>query len=93
MLDLERLSTERPKTWHRSPDSPGRSSSSGDYNGRVLSIRAVDLQALAVFYDCTPTELIERLADHQVLVADLERSSRAEFRRFCWTVVGRSLRP
>ena len=42
----------------------------GDYNGRVLSIRAVDLQALAVFYDCTPSELIERLADHQVLVAD-----------------------
>src|SRR5215207_5576825 len=42
----------------------------GDYNGRVLSIRAVDLQALAVFYDCTPTELIERLADHGVLVAD-----------------------
>ncbi|HEX6683038.1 MAG TPA: transcriptional regulator [Candidatus Limnocylindrales bacterium] len=42
----------------------------GDYNGRVLSIRAVDLQALAVFYDCTPSELIERLADHGVLVAD-----------------------
>lgn len=42
----------------------------GDYNGRVLSIRADDLQALAIVYDTAPSELVERLTDSGVLVAD-----------------------
>ena len=42
----------------------------GDYNGRVLSIRADDLRALAIVYDASPSGLIERLTDHGVLVAD-----------------------
>jgi len=42
----------------------------GDYNGRVLSIRADDLRALAIVYDSSPSGLIERLNEHGVLVAD-----------------------
>ncbi len=42
----------------------------GDYNGRVLSIRADDLRALAIVYDISPSGLIERLTDQGVLVAD-----------------------
>ena len=33
----------------------------GDYNGRVLSIRADDLRALAIVYDASPSGLVERL--------------------------------
>ena len=42
----------------------------GDYNGRVLSIRADDLRALAIVYDSSPTGLVERLTEHGVLVTD-----------------------
>lgn len=42
----------------------------GDYNGRVLSIRASDLQALAIVYDEAPADLIDRLSDNDMLVAD-----------------------
>ena len=42
----------------------------GDYNGRVLSIRADDLRALAIVYDVSPSGLIERLNEQGVLVAD-----------------------
>ncbi len=42
----------------------------GDYNGRVLSIRADDLRALAIVYDSSPSGLIDRLNDQDVLVAD-----------------------
>jgi transcriptional regulator with XRE-family HTH domain len=42
----------------------------GDYNGRVLSIRADDLRALAIVYDSSPDGLVERLTEHGVLVAD-----------------------
>src|SRR6188768_3025939 len=42
----------------------------GDYNGRVLSIRADDLRALAIVYDISPSGLIERLTEQGVLVAD-----------------------
>lgn len=40
----------------------------GDYNGRVLSIRADDLRALAIVYDLSPTGLTERLTEWGVLV-------------------------
>jgi hypothetical protein len=42
----------------------------GDYNGRVLSIRADDLRALAIVYDASPSGLVERLNEHGVLVTD-----------------------
>jgi len=42
----------------------------GDYNGRVLSIRADDLRALAIVYDCSTDDLVERLTEHGVLVED-----------------------
>jgi len=42
----------------------------GDYNGRVLSIRADDLRALAIVYDDSPTSLVDRLTEHGVLVED-----------------------
>ncbi len=44
--------------------------SRGDYNGRVLSIRADDLRALAIVYDDSPTGLVDRLNEHGVLVED-----------------------
>jgi transcriptional regulator with XRE-family HTH domain len=40
----------------------------GDYNGRVLSIRADDLRALAIVYDLSPAGLVERLTEWGVLV-------------------------
>jgi transcriptional regulator with XRE-family HTH domain len=42
----------------------------GDYNGRVLSIRASDLQSLAIVYDEAPADLIDRLTDAGMLVDD-----------------------
>ena len=42
----------------------------GDYNGRVLSIRADDLRALAIVYDASPSGLVERLTEAGVLVTD-----------------------
>jgi hypothetical protein len=46
----------------------------GDYNGRVLSIRAHDLQALAIVYDSSPSGLIERLNEHGVLLTSDPRA-------------------
>jgi hypothetical protein len=42
----------------------------GDYNGRVLSIRADDLRALAIVYDSSPSGLVEKLTEAGVLVTD-----------------------
>ncbi|GLZ75278.1 transcriptional regulator [Actinorhabdospora filicis] len=42
----------------------------GDYNGRMLSIRADDLSALAIVYDTTPSGLVERLTELGVLISD-----------------------
>jgi len=42
----------------------------GDYNGRVLSIRADDLRALAIVYDLSPAGLVDRLTEWGVLVLD-----------------------
>jgi transcriptional regulator with XRE-family HTH domain len=42
----------------------------GDYNGRVLSIRADDLRALAIVYDESTSSLVERLNEQGVLVTD-----------------------
>src|SRR5437667_4036257 len=42
----------------------------GDYNGRVLSIRADDLRALAIVFDTSPSGLVERFTELGVLVHD-----------------------
>jgi transcriptional regulator with XRE-family HTH domain len=42
----------------------------GDYNGRIMSVRAEDLRALAIIYDDSPSRLAERLVDWGVLTTD-----------------------
>jgi len=49
----------------------------GDYNGKVLSMRQDDLRALAIVYDESPLELVDRLIAWD-LVDPLVRSSFAE---------------
>src|SRR5215468_5456779 len=49
---------------------------SGDYNGRVLSIRHEDLRSLAVIYDKSPADLTEELIGWGVL--DSEARSAVE---------------
>jgi hypothetical protein len=46
----------------------------GDYNGKVLSIRADDLRSLAVIYDMPPSALIEQLIQWNVLDPDARRA-------------------
>jgi len=47
----------------------------GDYNGKVLSIRAEDLRSLAILHDCTPGELADQLIDWGVLSAGARPST------------------
>ncbi len=42
----------------------------GDYNGRVLSLRAEDLRALSTMYGVSPGEVAEQLLDSGVLARD-----------------------
>lgn len=42
----------------------------GDYNGKVLSIRAEDLRSLAIIYDVSPGELTDWLIEWEVLSPD-----------------------
>lgn len=70
-LDLEKLyDREGEDLTHVANYARAIQHQRGDYNGRVLSIRASDLQALAIIYDEPPADLIDRLADHDMLVAD-----------------------
>ena len=46
----------------------------GDYNGKILSIRADDLRSLAVIYDLAPAALVDQLISWQVLDADARRA-------------------
>ena len=46
----------------------------GDYNGRVLSIRAEDLRSLAIIYDASPSALTEQLITWGVLTPDARRA-------------------
>ena len=39
----------------------------GDYNGKVLSMRQDDLRALAIVYDETPLELVDRLIEWELV--------------------------
>ena len=68
VLDLEKLqdiSVERSAPLARYTATI--QSQRGDYNGRVLSIRAEDLRSLAVIYDETPSQLTEKLISWGVL--------------------------
>jgi transcriptional regulator with XRE-family HTH domain len=49
----------------------------GDYNGKVLSVRADDLRTLAVIYDMPPAMLAEELIGWGVLDADARRAVNA----------------
>jgi transcriptional regulator with XRE-family HTH domain len=68
VIDLQRLS-EVP------PDMAGPlaryaaaiQSQRGDYNGKILTIRAEDLRSLAVIYDMSPQDLAEQLVGWGVL--------------------------
>jgi len=46
----------------------------GDYNGKVLSIRAEDLRSLAVIYDASPVSLTDQLISWGVLTPDARRA-------------------
>ena len=48
----------------------------GDYNGKVLSIRAEDLRSLAIIYDTSPGELTDQLIDWGVLPPDARPAGR-----------------
>ena len=71
VLDLEQL-------YELPPDQVGPlaryaqaiQSQRGDYNDRVLSIRAEDLRSLAIIYDLSEGELTERLIEWGVLAPD-----------------------
>ncbi len=47
----------------------------GDYNGKVLSIRAEDLRSLSIIYDMTPGELTDQLIDWGVLPPEARPAS------------------
>ena len=71
VLDLEKLyDRKEDDLTHVTNFARAIQNQRGDYNGRVLSIRASDLQALAIVYDEAPADLIDRLADNGILVAD-----------------------
>jgi transcriptional regulator with XRE-family HTH domain len=70
-LDLEKLydQTDAELT-HVAKYARAIQQQRGDYNGRVLSIRANDLLALAIVYDSSPSGLVEKLTEAGVLVTD-----------------------
>jgi transcriptional regulator with XRE-family HTH domain len=71
VLDLERLyDTGEEDLTYIARYARAIQQQRGDYNGRVLSIRADDLRALAIVYDSSTDALVERLTDHGVLVED-----------------------
>ena len=69
-VDLERLAQAGPE--QRAPlarYTAAIQQQRGDYNARVLSLRAEDLRALSSIYGTTPGELREQLLDAGVLAA------------------------
>lgn len=70
-LDLAALyDHSSPELAHVARYARGIQQRRGDYNGRILSIRADDLAALAIIYDITPSSLLEKLSELGVLIAD-----------------------
>jgi transcriptional regulator with XRE-family HTH domain len=77
VLDLEQLqSVPSEKAGPLARYAATIQSQRGDYNGKVLSIRADDMRALAVIYDMPPTELAEELISWGVLGSDARRAVR-----------------
>jgi len=79
VIDLERLSDvpadrAAPLTRYAATIQSQR----GDYNGRVLSIRAEDLRSLAVIYDASPVALTDQLISWGVLDAEARRAVEAD---------------
>ena len=75
VLDLERLlNVPAEKAGPLSRYAQTIQSQRGDYNGKVLSIRADDLRSLAVIYDMPPAQLVDQLIAWHVLDADARRA-------------------
>ena len=75
VLDLERLmNVPAEKAGPLARYAQTIQTQRGDYNGRVLSIRADDLRSLAVIYDMPPSALVDQLITWQVLDADARRA-------------------
>ncbi len=71
VLDLQRLHAAAPE--QRTPLARYAAAiqrQRGDYNGRVLSLRAEDLRALSTMYGVSPGEVAEQLLDSGVLARD-----------------------
>jgi transcriptional regulator with XRE-family HTH domain len=68
VIDLQRLSQLPPeKAGPLARYAAAIQSQRGDYNGKVLTIRAEDLRSLAVIYDLTPHDLADQLISWGVL--------------------------
>ena len=64
MINLERLQQlPADKVGPLARYAAAIQSQRGDYNGKVLSIRAEDLRSLAIIYDKTPGELTDQLIE------------------------------
>jgi transcriptional regulator with XRE-family HTH domain len=75
VLDLERLmNVPAEKAGPLARYAQTIQSQRGDYNGKVLSIRADDLRSLAVIYDLPPAALVDQLITWQVLDPDARRA-------------------
>ena len=71
VLDLERLATvPSEKAGPLQRYNATIQSQRGDYNGKVLSIRAEDLRSLAIIYDMPPGDLTDQLIEWGVLSPD-----------------------
>lgn len=62
-IDLTRLTSEAPDLQVVDRYLRAIQARRGDYNGRVLTVRGADLQALAAVLDTVPEELRSRLVD------------------------------
>lgn len=68
-IDLTRLTTERPELVMIGRYLSAIQARRGDYNGRVLTVRSNDIQALAAVLDARPDDLERRLIDIGVAAA------------------------
>lgn len=73
VIDLQRLAElPTPQAGPLARYAAAIQSQRGDYNGKVLTIRAEDLRSLAVIYDMSPEDLTEQLVGWGVLPAGTE---------------------
>ena len=75
VIDLEKLANVPPdKSGPLTRYLNAIQAQRGDYNGRVLTIRADDLRTLGLIYDTSPSALAEELIAWGVLNADASKS-------------------